>query len=107
MWPVALSRRLPIVALVGRYLTNKLIGHGPLSRQNHEANLTYLLNVPATSLTSKEVLAHHHVVLAALSLKVLADRCYSTPRGKLPMRSSPFRRSTLRPKADFLLDLHV
>ena len=27
MWPVTLSRRLPVVALVGRYPTNKLIGH--------------------------------------------------------------------------------
>ena len=30
MWPVALSRRLPVVALVGRYPTNKLIGHEPI-----------------------------------------------------------------------------
>ena len=26
MWPITLSGRLPIVALVSRYLTNKLIG---------------------------------------------------------------------------------
>ena len=26
MWPVALSGRLPVVALVGHYPTNKLIG---------------------------------------------------------------------------------
>ena len=31
MWPVALSRRLPVVALVGFYPTNKLIGNGPIS----------------------------------------------------------------------------
>ena len=30
MWPVALSRRLPVKALVGHYPTNKLIGHGPI-----------------------------------------------------------------------------
>ena len=30
MWPVDLSVRLPVAALVSRYLTNKLIGHGPL-----------------------------------------------------------------------------
>ncbi len=29
MWPVNLSVRLPVVALVGRYLTNKLIGNRP------------------------------------------------------------------------------
>src|SRR5437588_7425499 len=28
VWPVALSGRLPVVALVSRYLTNKLIGRG-------------------------------------------------------------------------------
>ncbi len=31
VWPVTLSGRLPIVALVSRYLTNKLIGRGPIS----------------------------------------------------------------------------
>ena len=30
MWPVDLSVRLPVVALVGRYPTNKLMGHGPI-----------------------------------------------------------------------------
>ncbi len=27
VWPISLSARLPISALVGRYPTNKLIGH--------------------------------------------------------------------------------
>ena len=30
MWPVALSGRLPVVALVGHYPTNKLIGREPI-----------------------------------------------------------------------------
>ncbi len=30
MCRVTLSRPVPVEALVGRYLTNKLIGHGPL-----------------------------------------------------------------------------
>src|SRR5215475_3753709 len=35
VWPVALSGRLPVVALVGHYPTNKLIGRGPiLHRRN-------------------------------------------------------------------------
>ena len=33
VWPSALSGRLPIVALVSHYLTNKLIGRGPLLRR--------------------------------------------------------------------------
>jgi hypothetical protein len=34
MWPVALSGRLPVVALVGHYLTNKLIGRKLIPDQN-------------------------------------------------------------------------
>jgi hypothetical protein len=30
VWPAILSDRLPIIALVSRYLANKLIGRGPL-----------------------------------------------------------------------------
>ena len=30
VWPVALSGRLPVVALVGHHPTNKLIGRGPI-----------------------------------------------------------------------------
>ena len=30
MWLIVLSDQLPIVALVSRYLTNKLMGRGPL-----------------------------------------------------------------------------
>ena len=33
VWPSALSGRLPIVALVSRYLTNKLIGRGSLFKR--------------------------------------------------------------------------
>ncbi len=32
MWPYTLSSRLPVVALVSSYLTNKLIGREPLSK---------------------------------------------------------------------------
>ena len=34
MWPVTLSGRLPVVALVSRYLTNKLIGRELILDQN-------------------------------------------------------------------------
>ena len=33
MWPFNLSVRLPIVALVGRYLTNQLIGREAISKR--------------------------------------------------------------------------
>ena len=37
VWPVALSGRLPVTALVSHHPTNKLIGRGPIpSRQKHK-----------------------------------------------------------------------
>ena len=38
MWPVTLSGRLPVVALVSHYLTNKLIGREPI--YNHYITLS-------------------------------------------------------------------
>ena len=34
VWPISLSARLPIADLVGRYLTNYLMGREPLSKRN-------------------------------------------------------------------------
>ncbi len=40
VWPSVLSDRLPIVALVSHYLTNKLIGRGPiLQRRNFHSQV--------------------------------------------------------------------
>ncbi len=39
VWPVNLSVRLPVIALVSRYLTNKLIGHEPLHRRHRSTFL--------------------------------------------------------------------
>ncbi len=33
VWPITLSGRLPIAALVGLYPTNKLMGRGPLLKR--------------------------------------------------------------------------
>ena len=35
VWPVALSGRLPVVALVGHHPTNKLIGRGPIPHRKN------------------------------------------------------------------------
>ena len=35
VWPVTLSGRLPVVALVGHYPTNKLIGREPIQNQSN------------------------------------------------------------------------
>ena len=41
VWPVILSDRLPIVALVGRYPANKLIGLGAILKRHHETEGTF------------------------------------------------------------------
>ena len=35
VWPVTLSGRLPVIALVSHYLTNKLIGRGLILKRYH------------------------------------------------------------------------
>ncbi len=87
MWLVALSRQLPVGALVGRYPTNKLIGR--------EAILQRLT-------ISSEVHADHgeHPALATVS------RGYSGLQGRFLTCYSPVRRSP-HPEGCFSLDLHV
>ncbi len=71
VWPVALSGRLPVVALVGRYLTNKLIGRGPIpDRKTFHARRCQFASYP---------------VLAPVS------RSYPSVRGRLPTCYSPVR----------------
>ena len=88
VWPVALSGRLPVVALVGHHPTNKLIGREPIPRQ------TEALSTP-----------HHaakcdHPVLAPVS------EGYPPAQGRLLTCYSPVRRSSTH-KWAFPLDLHV
>ncbi len=42
VWPVTLQGRLPIEALVSRYLTNKLIGHEPLCEREARRSPTLI-----------------------------------------------------------------
>ncbi len=41
MWPDTLSGRLPIVALVSLYLTNKLIGRGAILKRQLETEAIF------------------------------------------------------------------
>jgi hypothetical protein len=43
MWLIVLSDQLPIVALVSRYLTNKLMGRGPIPMRRPKLPLVWLL----------------------------------------------------------------
>ena len=83
VWPCALSGRLPIVALVSHYPTNKLIGRGLLLRR------------------PKPFIRRSYAVLAPLS------QSYSPPKGRLPTCYSPVRHYTHTPKGAFSFDLHV
>ena len=90
VWPFTLSGRLPIVALVGRYPTNKLMGRGPiLERQN-------------ISFTD-HVIKERYLVLAGVSTG------YPNLQGRLPTRYSPVRHSvfTVASYRWTSFDLHV
>ena len=92
MWPFTLSGRLPIVALVGHYPTNKLIGRGLIQRRQ----------VPKDPRLSPHrlVSSRTHAVLPPVS------RGYPPPRGRLPTRYSPVRCSCT-PEGALPLNLHV
>ncbi len=45
VWPIALSGRLPVVALVSHYLTNKLIGREPIPDRKTFHTITMRLDV--------------------------------------------------------------
>ncbi len=76
MWPVTLSGRLPIVALVGRYPTNKLMGRGLISMRQALRSPPLTLHACAQA---------PHPVLIHVSMG------YPRHRGKLPTCYSPVR----------------
>ena len=86
VWPVALSGRLPVVALVGHHPTNKLIGRGPIpSRKTFHPTPCRVRSYP---------------VLDPVS------RAYPRAEGRSPTCYSPVRRSCT-PEEALPLDLHV
>src|SRR5690606_17598357 len=46
VWPVALSGRLPVIALVGHHPTNKLIGRGPTPYRKHLSTPHHAMKCP-------------------------------------------------------------
>ncbi len=56
MWPFTLSGRLPIVALVGHYPTNKLMGRGLISKRQVRRSLPLIF--PACAEIPHPVLIH-------------------------------------------------
>ena len=89
VWLIVLSDQLPVVALVGRYPTNKLIGHEPIFECHiHDAAF---LPYPRDR--------KRNGVLASLSAG------YPPLKGRLPMYYSPVRHFTTPKSLSF--DLHV
>src|SRR5699024_4833334 len=87
VWPITLSGRLRIVALVGFYPTNQLMRHRPVSKW---------LRMPPFILLSGD--KRLHPVLAHLFAS------YPSLAGKLPTSYTPIRRSFhTRPSEDFCL----
>ena len=87
VWGIILSEPLPIVVLVSRYLTNKLIGRMPI--YNHRS-----FKIP-THASSK-----YYRVLIRISSG------YPPVIGRLHTCYAPVRRFLL-PESNFSLDLHV
>ncbi len=92
-WPITLSGRLSIAALVSRYPTNKLMDRGPIHRRRPSEDDRLSSGTDAGS--------GPHSVLDPLS------KAYPEPLGKLPTCYAPVRRFTHTPKDAFSLDLHV
>jgi hypothetical protein len=93
VWLIILSDQLPIIALVGRYPTNKLMGREPIPKRQ----LPWRGHLSSKGPQPSE----QYPVLATLS------RSYSGLRGRLPTRYSPVRHFTHIPKDAFSFDLHV
>ena len=100
MWAAILSDRLAVVALVSRYLTNKLIAHEPLPD----------LWVPK----DPHLYPPNHAIQWDYPELPSVSRCYAGVKGTSPMYYSPFCRSTRRVSHPegietqaFALDLHA
>ena len=72
VWLIILSNQLPVIALVSRYLTNKLIGYSSIPWHK--------------SISLFELIKKEYKVLAVVS------NCYPFPRGRLTICYSPVRR---------------
>ena len=92
VWLIILSDQLPIVALVGRYPTNQLMGRKLIPNREHRREAHF----PPAACT-----AGPYPVLAPLS------EGYPRVRGRLLTCYAPVRHCTQRPKSPFSSDLHV
>ncbi len=88
VWLIVLSDQLPVVALVGRYPTNKLIGRETLPERRSISSIGHATN-------------RGYPVLARVSSG------YPGLRGRFLTCYSPVRHSTIGPEGPASFDLHV
>ena len=86
MWPITLSGRLPIVDLVGRYLTNKLMGRELISKR-----ITPFTSLPCDSVVLCGISSRFQ--LLSPSLRQIAHALLTRPPlSDLHLRPEGFRR---------------
>ncbi len=78
VWLTTLSGQLPIIALVSRYLTNKLIGLGAILKRHHETGAPLIF----------------HTCERKMLCGIYVFRTCSPLKGRFPKRYSPVRHST-------------
>ena len=83
MWPVALSGRLPVVALVSHYLTNKLIGREVIF--------------------NRKTFQNHRCLRFSSPVLALVSQGYPEPKGRYPRVTHPCATNVLLRS----FDLHV
>ena len=89
MWPITLSGRLPIVALVGRYLTNQLIG-----RELTPYRIAPLTPEPCGSVVSCGI--SNCFQLLSPCMGQIAHALLTRPPLENPRRAFPARRACVR-----------
>ncbi len=91
MWPANLSVRLPVFALVSRYLTNKLVGLEPLSwREVKDPTFT------RSGRSHRETIRYYPPFPVAIPVQEVS----------CPSITHPFA-ALLVPEGTFALDLHA
>ena len=101
VWPIDLSVRLPVLALVGRYPANMLIGHRPLlQRQANPDTRSQTADVrhPKSDIRIGPYLSRHdHAATTAYAVLAPVSRGCPPLKGRLSMHYSPFRHSNKVP----------
>ena len=90
VWPANLSVRLPVSALVSHYLTNKLVGLGPLPWREPKPTFTHVHR------SVRETIRYYPPFPVAIPVQGVS----------CPSITHPFA-ALLAPEGTFALDLHA